>query len=94
MPSPQAKRRLQTSTPLLHCEVHTATSLLTFAVFVTIAGAIPAKAAVAALAVAVRVAADAASMAVIRHCIVPFSACDSVQQADALLCVQKGSMLF
>ncbi len=29
--------------PLLHCEVHTATLLLTFAAFVTIAGAIPAK---------------------------------------------------
>ncbi len=84
-PSPQVKRRLQTSTPLLHCEVHTATSLLTFAAFVTVAGAIPAQAAVAALAVAVRVAAD--SNAVTRHRTVSLSACDSVQQADPILCI-------
>lgn len=64
------------------CEVHTATLLLTCAALVTIAGAISAKAAVAA------------SMAVIRHCIVLFSVFGSVQQADALLCVQKGNMLF
>ena len=50
--------------------------LLAFAAFVTIAGGIPAKAGVAALAVAVRVVADAASMAVIRHCIVPVTLCN------------------
>jgi len=68
--------------------------LLTVAAFVTTAGAISAKAAVVALAVAVSAAANAASMAVARHCIVPYSACDIVQQADASLCVEKMSLPF
>ncbi len=57
-------------------------------------GTLCVKAADAALAVAVSVAADVAGMAVARHYTVPCSASDVVQQADANLYVQKVSMLF
>lgn len=60
-------------------------TLLTVAEFPSAASAVSDEAGSAALAVAVSVAANMASMAVLRYGIMPYSACDIVQQADANL---------
>ncbi len=60
----------------------TAITAMTDPAFATAAGHISGEAAVAALAIAVNVSAYLAGMAIVRHCTVPYSACNIVRRTE------------